>query len=62
VGIGVSSMLVPKNICNSRLVPTNNYKKNCVVFSRNGFHVIFVFHVLQLICDCFLMVDECLKK
>jgi hypothetical protein len=36
-----------------------------VVFSKNGFHVNLVFHVLQLIdlkCDCFLMVDEFLKK
>jgi hypothetical protein len=36
-----------------------------VVFSRMDFHVNLVFHVLQLIdliCDCFLMVDECLKE
>jgi hypothetical protein len=56
---------VPTNICNSRLVPTKNYKENFCGFLRKGFHVNLVFHVLQLIdliCDCFLMVDECLKK
>jgi hypothetical protein len=33
VGIGVSSRLVPTNICNSRLVPTNNYKEKFLWFS-----------------------------
>ena len=65
MGIGFSSMLVPINICNSRLVPTRIINKIFVVFSRKGFHVNRVFHVLQLIyliCDFFHMVDECLKK
>jgi hypothetical protein len=57
VRICVSSSLVPTNICNSRLVPKNNYKEMFVVFSRKGFHVNIVFHVVQLIyliCDFFL--------
>jgi hypothetical protein len=36
-----------------------------LVFSQNGFHVNLMFRVLELIyiiCDCFIMVDECLKK
>jgi hypothetical protein len=63
VGIGVSNRLVPTNICKSRLVPTKNYKDKFCGFLPKGFHVNLVFHVLQLIdliCDCFLMVDECL--
>jgi hypothetical protein len=37
LGIGVSSGLVPKNICNSRLVPKNNYKDNFCGFILKGF-------------------------
>jgi hypothetical protein len=36
-----------------------------VVFSQKGFHVNIVLHDLQLIdliCDYFLVVDECLKE
>jgi hypothetical protein len=49
----------------SRLVPTKNYKEKFLVFSRKSFHINLMFHVLQLIdliCDCFPMVDECLKN
>jgi hypothetical protein len=35
--IGVSSRLVPTNICNSRLVDTNNYKENFCSFLLKGF-------------------------
>jgi hypothetical protein len=37
VGIGVSSRLVPTNICNSRLVPTKNYKEKFCGFLPKGF-------------------------
>jgi hypothetical protein len=37
VGIGVSSWLVPTNICNSRLVPTKNFKENFRGFLSKGF-------------------------
>jgi hypothetical protein len=37
VGIGVSSRLGPTNICNSRLVPTKNYKEKFCGFLLKGF-------------------------
>jgi hypothetical protein len=39
------------------------YKEFFFVFSQKGFHINLVFHVLKLIdiiCEYFLMVDECL--
>jgi hypothetical protein len=37
-------------------------KKSYVFLSLKGFHVNLAFHDMYLICDCFLMVDECLKN
>jgi hypothetical protein len=37
-------------------------KISFMVLSRKGFNVNLMFHVLQLICDFFLMVNECLKR
>jgi hypothetical protein len=37
MGICVSNRLVPINICNSRLVPTKNYKEKFHVFLPKGF-------------------------
>jgi hypothetical protein len=37
VGIGVSIRLVLTNICNSRMVPTKNYKEKLCGFLPKGF-------------------------